>query len=148
MHIQLRTLAIATVLLSTGFALPAFAGNTAVSAALETTWEISSAPGRASGIDLDADKKSVALAIAEVFVGEEEEGLVGFALHPEFGMGKDHDFVYVAISYAAEDRRSRMVQYHWDAEAGRLGDPVDLEQPREEETVTGEGKTYGRRIAV
>jgi hypothetical protein len=29
-------------------------------------------------------------------------------------------------SGALEDRRSRIVQYQWDAEAGTLSDPVEL----------------------
>jgi hypothetical protein len=47
-------------------------------------------------------------------------------------MGTDHDFVYVASTYdsgtsgAVEDRRSRIVQYQWDEEAGTLTDPVEL----------------------
>ena len=87
---------------------------------------------RVSRIDLDTGMKSVAVAIDEVFVGKQHEGLLGLALHPELGMGKDHDFVYVAYTYdsgtsgAVEDRRSKIVQYTWDADAAKLGDPVDL----------------------
>ena len=139
MHIHSRLLALSALLLSTVFALPALAASTAVLAALEMPWEATLGPdkfewvtGRVSDIDLDTEKKSVALAIEEVFAGKENEGLLGFALHPQLGMGKDHDFVYVASTYdsgtsgAVKDRRSHIVQYYWDAEAGTLGDPVDL----------------------
>lgn len=142
MHILPRLLAL-SLLLSTALALPAFAASPAVSdaapTALEMPWETFPGPdkfawvtGRTSGIDLDTEKKSVALAIGEVFAGQEHEGLLGFALHPQFGMGKDHDFVYVATAYdggtsgSVKNRRTRIVQYYWDAEAGRLGDPLEL----------------------
>ena len=160
MHIQFRSLTLSALLLSTTLALPALAANTAVSPAvpaalgtgfsesvlatgLEMPWEITPGPDkflwlterigkRVSRIDLDTGAKSVALAIDEVFVGKQHEGLLGLALHPELGMGKDHDFVYVAYTYdsgksgAVEDRRSKIVQYYWDAEAAALVDPVDL----------------------
>ena len=85
-----------------------------------------------SQIDLDADMKSVALAVDEAFVGEEHDDLLGLAFPPEFGMGTDQDFIYVAFAYdsgtsgAVKDRRSRIVQYQWDAEASTLSDPVEL----------------------
>jgi hypothetical protein len=139
MHIQPRLLALSALLLATAPALPALAAGTAVSPAVTAALEITLGPGKfewltggVSDIDLDTDKKSVALAIDELLAGQEQEGLLGFALHPELGMGKDHDFVYVATTYdsgasgAVKDRRSRIVQYYWDAEAGTLGDPVDL----------------------
>ena len=143
MHIQPRFLALSALLLSTALALPALAastgGSAAVPTALEMPWEASLGPDTfawvtagPNGIDLEPEKKSVALAIDEVFAGKEQEGLLGFAFDAEFGMGKDHDFVYVATAYdsgqsgAVKDRRARIVQYYWDAEAGRLGDPLEL----------------------
>jgi len=120
MHIQFRPFILSAFLLSAAFALPAVAASTAALPAVPTA--------RCVGdIDLDADRKSVGLAIDEVFDGKDKEGLLGFTLHPEFGLGKDHDFVYVAISHA------KLVQYQWDAEAGTLGDPVELEPDREGE---------------
>ena len=160
MHIQFRSLALSALLLSTMLALPAIAANTAVSPAvpsapgtaffesvlatgLEMPREITLEPDkflwltermgkRVSRIDLDTGMKSVALAVDELFAGKQHEGLLSLALHPELGMGKDKDFVYVAYTYdsgksgAVEDRRSKIVQYQWDAEAATLGDPVDL----------------------
>lgn len=122
MHIQFRPFVLSAFLLSAAFALPAPAASTAALPAVPAALT-----GRVSDFDLDADRKSVGLAIDEVFDGKEKEGLLGFALHPEFGLGKNHDFVYVAISHA------KLVQYHWDAEAGTLGDPVELEPDREGE---------------
>jgi hypothetical protein len=135
MHNQPRFLGLSALLLATALALPALAastgGSAAVPTALEMPWEASLGPDTfawvtagPNGIDLEPEKKSVALAIDEVFAGKEQEGLLGFAFDAEFGMGKDHDFVYVA--YAVNDRRARIVQYYWDAEAGRLGDPLEL----------------------
>ncbi len=71
---------------------------------------------RVSRIDLETGVKSVAVTIDEVFVGKQHEGLLGLAIHPELGMGKDHDSVYVAYTYdggksgAVKDRRSKIVQ--------------------------------------
>lgn len=114
-----------------------------VSAGVERPWEIS--PGAekvlwipepmessASRLDLDAEMKSVALAVDETFSGEQRDDLLGLAFPPAFGSDTEHDFIYVALAYdsgtfgAVEDRRSRIVQYQWDAEAGTLSDPVEL----------------------
>ena len=114
-----------------------------VSAAVERPWEISLEAEKVlwipepmassvSRLDLDAEMKSAALAVDETFAGEERDDLLGLAFPPEFGSGPEHDFVYVAFAYdsgtsgAVEDRRSRIVQYQWDAEAGMLSDPVEL----------------------
>lgn len=114
-----------------------------VSAAVERPWEISLGAEKvlwipepmessASRLDLDAEMKSVALAVDETFAGEERDDLLGLAFPPAFGTDADHDFVFVAFAYdsgtsgAVEDRRSRIVRYQWDAEAGTLSDPVEL----------------------
>lgn len=111
-----------------------------VSADVERPWEISLEPEKVlwipepmassvSRVDLDAAMKSVALAVDETFAGDE---MLGLAFPPAFGTDADHDFVYVAFAYdsgtseAVEGRRSRIVEYQWDAEAGTLSDPVEL----------------------
>ena len=144
---RIQSLAFPALLLSAALALPVSAAKTSVSpaapAALEMPWEIALGPEKlrwiagpmdssVSRIDLDAGMKSVALAIDEVFVGGNHDNLLGLAFDPEFGTGTDHDFVYVAFAFdsgksgALEDRRSRIVQYQWDAEAGTLTDPIEL----------------------
>jgi hypothetical protein len=114
-----------------------------VSAAVERPWEISLGaekilwiPGpiesSASRPDMDTEMKSVALAVGETFAGEHRDDLLGLAFPPEFGTDADHDFVYIALAYdsgtsrAVAERRSKIVQYQWDAEAGKLSDPVEL----------------------
>jgi hypothetical protein len=107
-----------------------------VSAAVERPWEISLGPQKvlwitepmeADRLDMDAAMKSAALA-----AGEQHDDVLGVAFSPEFGMGAEHDVVYVALAYdsgttgAAADRRSRIVQYQWDAEAQTLSDPLEL----------------------
>ena len=133
MRIQLLTFCF--LLLSAAFA--------PISAAVERPWEISLGAEKilwipepmessASRLDLDAEMKSVALAVDETFAGEQRDDVLGLAFPPEFGTDTDHDFVYVAFAYdsgasgAVEDRRSRIVQYQWVAEAGTLSDPVEL----------------------
>ena len=111
-----------------------------LSAAVERPWEISLGPEKVvwipeprevSRLDLDAEMKSAALAVDETFAGE-PDALLGLAFPPDFGTGPEHDFVYVALAYdsgtsgAVGDRRSRIVQYQWDAEAGTLSDPLEL----------------------
>jgi len=132
---RIQSLAFCLLVLSTTFA--------SVSAAVERPWEISLGPEKvlwipepmengASRLDLDAEMKSAALAVDESFAGEQYDDLLGLAFPTEFGTGADHDFVYVAFAYdsgtsgAVADRRSRIVQYQWDAEAGTLSDPVEL----------------------
>jgi hypothetical protein len=127
---RIRSLAICLLMLTT----PA-------SAAVERPWEISlgaekvlwiAEPMEVSRLDLDAAMKSAALAVDETFAGEERDALLGLAFHPEFGTGTDHDLIYVALAYdsgtsgAVGDRRSKIIQYQWDAEARTLSDPVEL----------------------
>ncbi len=125
---RIHSLALSALLFSM-LALPALATGP------ERPWEIALAPEKLNWVpepmdrslnrfDLDADMKSVALAVDEAFVGESHDNLLGLAFHPEFGLGTDHDFVYVA--FARESKRARIVQYQWDAEAGTLTDPVEL----------------------
>jgi hypothetical protein len=113
-----------------------------VSAAVERPWEISlgaekilwisgSMESSASRLDLDAEMKSVAFAVDETFAGEQRNDLLGLAFPPEFGTDTDHDFVYIALAYDSGTSgtvadRAKIVQYQWDAEAGTLGDPVEL----------------------
>lgn len=107
-------------------------------AAVERPWEVSLGPEKVlwipepmevSRLDLDAEMKSAALAVDEDFADQQ---LLGLAFPPAFGTGPEHDFVYVAIAYdsgtsgAAADRRARIVQYQWDAEARTLSDPLEL----------------------
>ena len=127
---RFHSLAFCLLVLSTP---PAFA-------AVERPWEISLGaekviwipePREVSRLDLDAAMKSAALAVDATFAGE-PDALLGLAFHPEFGTGPEHDFVYVALAYdsgtsgAEGDRRTRIVQYQWDAEAGTLSDPLEL----------------------
>ena len=108
-----------------------------LSAAVERPWEISLGAEQivwlpepsVSRLDVDAEMKSVARAAAETFSGDD---LLGLAFPAAFGSDAEHDFIYVAFAYdsgtsgAAQDRRSRIVQYQWDAEEGTLSDPVEL----------------------
>jgi hypothetical protein len=111
-----------------------------LSAAVESPWEISLRAEQilwvpepsVSRLDVDAEMKSVARAVDETFSVEQRDDLLGLAFPAAFGSDAEHDFIYVAFAYdsgtsgAAQDRRSRIVQYQWDAEAGTLSDPVEL----------------------
>lgn len=152
----IRSRSLSALLLSSALTLPAFAEDAVAPAVpavafsasvlatgLEMPWEITLGSDnflwvtermgkRVSRIDIATSEKTVALTIGDVFVGEQHEGLLGLALHPEFGTGTDHDLVYVVYTYdsgssgAVEDRRSKIVQYRFDAKAGKLGEPVEL----------------------
>ena len=138
---RIQSFALSALLLSAALALPVSAASTSVSPAVP--WQIALGPEKlrwipepvdesVSRFDLDASMKSAALAVDEAFIGESHDNLLGLAFHPEFGMGTTHDFVYVAFAYvngpsgALKDRRARIVQYQWDAEAATLSDPVEL----------------------
>jgi quinoprotein glucose dehydrogenase len=71
--------------------------------------------------------RSVALQLDEVRQDGQQDGLLGMALHPHLLSGRGEDFVYVAYSYdAAEGRRFKIRRYTYDANAGSLGDPLDV----------------------
>jgi glucose/arabinose dehydrogenase len=112
-----------------------------VSAAVERPWEISLGPQKvlwiaepmeADRLDMDRLDMDAAMKSAARAAGEQHDDVLGVAFSPEFGMGAEHDVVYVALAYdsgttgAAADRRSRIVQYQWDAEAQTLSDPLEL----------------------
>ena len=131
---RIQSIAFSALLLSATPALPALAAMPweIAQGQEKLRWVPEPLDDRMSRMDLDAGMKSVALAIDAAFVGESHDDLLGFAIDPELGLGSEHDFVYVAYAYdsgksgAVEDRRSRIVQYQWDAEAGTLTDPVEL----------------------
>ena len=128
MRSPFRLPALSALLLAASLALPALPASLEPSPEPDPfVW----ASAASDGSDLDPEKKSAALAVEEIFSGDEQEGLLGFAFDPEFGMGRDHDFVYVAMSGGSgASGRTRIVQYSWDAEAGELGDPLDLAEAR------------------
>jgi PQQ-dependent dehydrogenase (s-GDH family) len=110
---------------------------------LEMPWEITIGPDkhlwtteragkRVSRIDLETGEKSVAVTIEDAFVGKQHEGVLGLALHPELGSGTNHDFIYVVYTYdsgttgVVDDRRSKIVQFTWDANSSTLKEPIEL----------------------
>lgn len=135
---RIQSLALSALLLSVAFALPALASGP------EIPWKVALGEEKLIWIaepmdesvyryDLDAGMKSVALSVEVAFAGESHDNLLGLAFPPEFGMGRTHDFVYLVFAYdrgqsaAAQSGRHRIVQYQWDAESGRLSDPVELQ---------------------
>jgi PQQ-dependent dehydrogenase (s-GDH family) len=75
--------------------------------------------------------KTVAVTIPDVMQTVSQDGLLGMALHPDFGMSRGADYVYVAMTYdadpgPAETRRMKIRRYTWDAKAQTLGSQMDV----------------------
>ena len=75
--------------------------------------------------------KTTAVTIPDVIQTVGQDGLLGMALHPDFGANRGTDFVYVAMTYDAdpgptETRRMKIRRYTYDAKAETLGSQMDV----------------------
>lgn len=75
--------------------------------------------------------RTVAVTIPDVMQTVSQDGLLGLALHPDFGTNRGSDYVYVAMTYdadpgAGEMRRMKIRRYTWNANAGTLGNQMDV----------------------
>ena len=120
---------------------------------LKAPWEITLGPdnmlwvtervGRSiDRIDPVTGDKSVLITLEEASAPGGQDGLLGLALHPEFGQGSGNDYVFTAYTYVdkargqvgwVKDRFSpyaflytKIVRLSWDAASGTLTDPLDL----------------------
>jgi len=63
--------------------------------------------------------------------GEGQDGLLGIALHPDLLQGKDRDYVFVSLTYAAGrggefPNATAIRRYTYDRASGQLVSPVDI----------------------
>lgn len=124
-----------------------------VVAGLNNPWEITYGPDgmiwvtersskRVLRVNPANGQKSVALTIDEAMAPGGQDGLLGLALHPDFGKAKGADYVYLYYTYAdrqlGPDLRvtaeaspyrflyGKVVRYSFDQAAGTLGSPQEL----------------------
>jgi PQQ-dependent dehydrogenase (s-GDH family) len=111
-----------------------------IASGLEDPWEVTyGADGmlwvtervgkRVLRIDPADGSRQVAVTISEIEQQLGQDGLLGLALHP--GFSRDSDFVFVMYTYDADPgpvdaRRAKIRRYRFDADNGRLVDPVDI----------------------
>lgn len=111
-----------------------------VATGFEDPWEVTFGPDghlwitertgkRVVRVDPADGTTTPAVTIDEVAQRLGQDGLLGLALHPDYGNGSS--FVYVMYTYDAdpgpdEARRAKIRRYRFDAETERLVAPVDL----------------------
>lgn len=120
---------------------------------LKAPWEITLGPdnmlwvtervGRSiDRIDPETGDKTVLITFDEAKAPGGQDGLLGLALHPEFGQGTGNDYVFTAYTYEDKERGqvgwvtdqfspyaflyTKIVRLTWDEASGTLGDPVEL----------------------
>jgi PQQ-dependent dehydrogenase (s-GDH family) len=74
---------------------------------------------------------TTAIRVPDVLQTIGQDGLLGMVMHPDFGMNRGADYLYVAMTYDADPgprelRRLRIRRYTYEAKAGTLGSPRDV----------------------
>ncbi|CAM3085138.1 glucose/sorbosone family PQQ-dependent dehydrogenase [Cupriavidus taiwanensis] len=87
---------------------------------------------RITRVDPRNGKISVAVEITDAVHSEDEQdGVLGLALHPDLLKGKGRDYVYVSLTYATGQggefpNRTAIRRYTYDAKSQKLVSPVDI----------------------
>ena len=87
---------------------------------------------RITRVDPRNGKLAVAVEIPDaVHSPDQQDGVLGLALHPDLLKGKGHDYVYVSFTYATGQggefpNRTAIRRYTYDARTQKLGSPVDI----------------------
>jgi PQQ-dependent dehydrogenase (s-GDH family) len=111
-----------------------------VATGFEDPWEVAWGPDgflwitervgkRVVRVDPATGSRTVAVTVDDVYQTLAQDGLLGLVLHPQLLRGSN--YVYVMYTYdadagAAEERRSKVRRYTYDAGTQKLGAPVDL----------------------
>jgi PQQ-dependent dehydrogenase (s-GDH family) len=82
-------------------------------------------------VDPQTGERSTVLTIAEAHQSGGQDGVLGFAFHPELLQGTGNDYVYLAYTYDADAsdalaRRLKIVRYTYDPAAHTLGSPSEI----------------------
>ncbi|MDP5170975.1 MAG: PQQ-dependent sugar dehydrogenase, partial [Bacteroidia bacterium] len=107
---------------------------------LNFPWEITYGPdgflwiteredGQVTRVDPVTGQQDVILTIANMYVNDRQDGLLGMALHPELGQGTGQDFVYLSHTYWQGSRKQKIVRYSYTLNpngTGTLSSPLDL----------------------
>jgi PQQ-dependent dehydrogenase (s-GDH family) len=128
-----------------------------IASGLEGPWEVTYGPDDHLWITERAGKRIVRVnpadgsrlvlaTLPEVYQVVTQDGLLGLALHPDFGRAPESDVVYVAFTYTAAGSpapRLAVRRYRYDRQGSRLVDP----QPILENLPANNDHLGGRLIA-
>jgi PQQ-dependent dehydrogenase (s-GDH family) len=96
-------------------------------------WFTERTAGRVNRIDPASGNKTVLYTVPGILITKNaQDGLLGFALHPELGKGTGNDFVYLAFSIKADERSPQksgqfiIRRYTYDAAKNTLTAPRNL----------------------
>ncbi|WP_164730504.1 glucose/sorbosone family PQQ-dependent dehydrogenase [Pelagibacterium montanilacus] len=94
-------------------------------------WVTERTAGEVTRIDPETGVQQTVLTLDDVYTGPQHEGLLGLALHPEFGQDAGSDYVYIAYTInngTAEEPEptAQIVRYTWDSQALQLVEPMTL----------------------
>jgi PQQ-dependent dehydrogenase (s-GDH family) len=82
-------------------------------------------------VDPETGERSVVVTIDDAHQSGGQDGVLGFALHPQLLQDQGNDYVYVAYTYDADatdalDRRTKIVRYSYDATSHTLSEPSEI----------------------
>jgi PQQ-dependent dehydrogenase (s-GDH family) len=82
-------------------------------------------------VDPVTGDRTTVLTIDEAHQSAGQDGVLGFALHPELLQGTGHDYIYIAYTYDADDsaalrRRLKIVRYTYDPETHQAAQPSEI----------------------
>ncbi len=92
-------------------------------------WVTERTGGEVTRVDPVSGVQQSVLTIDDVYSGQQHEGLLGLALHPELGQGTGNDYVYLSYTInngTAEepDPAAQIVRYSWNEQTLQLGEPM------------------------
>ena len=92
-------------------------------------WVTERTSGEVTRVDPVSGSQQLLLTIDDVYTGQQHEGLLGLALHPELMQGTGNDYVYLSYTInngtAQEpDPSAQIVRYTWDENAQQLVEPL------------------------
>ncbi len=92
-------------------------------------WVTERTSGEVTRVDPVSGAQQLLLSLDDVYTGQQHEGLLGLALHPELMQGTGNDYVYLSytINNGSEqepDPSAQIVRYTWDENAQQLVEPT------------------------
>lgn len=92
-------------------------------------WVTERTSGEVTRVDPSTGVQQVLLTLDDVYTGQQHEGLLGMALHPELLQDSGNDYVYISYTInngtaEAPDPSAQIVRYSWDNNLQQLVDPT------------------------